>query len=170
MYTRFPLIALLFSLLPMKSYAELDTLVSMNTGSFLFHLVPFDTDSHQYFDNQYFSIERKFSKESDYSLLAGTFLNSQSNRCFLLGVRKDWYHVNNKLVFKGVYSYAGEFFIDAFDECGDGGVYKTSKENTGVAFAPYIYHAAQYNFNEHIGVEAGFILPLILVMSVQWSF
>ncbi|WP_022941314.1 hypothetical protein [Psychromonas hadalis] len=166
---RLPLL-LLFSLLPFKSYAELNTLFSMNTGSFLFHIVPYDVDSYQYFGNQYFSIERKFSKESDYSLFAGTFLNSQANRCMLLGVRKDWYHVNNKIVIKGVYSYAGEFFFDAFKNCGDGGVYRTSKENTGVAFAPYIYHAAQYNFNEHVGVEAGFILPIIFVMSVQWSF
>jgi hypothetical protein len=164
------LILLLFCLLPIKSYAQLDTFISINTGSFLFHLVPFDTESNQYFDNQYFSVERKFSKNSDYSLIAGTFLNSQANRCFLLGVRKDWYQVNNRLVFKGIYSYAGEFFFDAFEDCGEGGVYRTSKENTGLAFVPYIYHAAQYNFNDHIGVEAGFMLPFILVMSVQWSF
>lgn len=167
---RSPLLLLILSLLPFKSYAELNTLISMNTGSFLFHAVPFDTESHQYFGNQYFSLERKFSEDSDYSLMVGTFLNSQANRCFLLGVRKDWHRINKRLVLKGVYSYAGEFFFDTFDNCGDGGVYRTSKENTGVAFAPYIYHAAQYNFNEHVGVEAGFILPLIMVVSVQWSF
>ena len=170
MLYRLPLILFILLLLPFKSFAERSTLYSVNTGSFLFHLVPFDTDSNQYFDNNYFSIERKFSEESDYSLFAGTFLNSQSNRCLLLGVRKDWYQINNQLMIKGVYSYAGEFFVDAFDDCGDGGVYKTTKENTGVAFAPYIYHAAQYNFTEHFAVEAGFILPLIFVMSVQWSF
>lgn len=170
MFFRLTFLAFIFILFPHKSNAELNTLISMNTGSFLFHLVPFDTESHQYFDNQYFSIERKFSENSDYSLLAGTFLNSQANRCILLGVRKDWYQINNKLVFKGVYSYAGEFFVDAFDSCGDGGVYKTNKEKIGVAFAPYIYHAAQYNFTEHIGVEAGFILPIIVVFSIQWSF
>lgn len=164
-------LALIFlSLFPLKSSAELNTLYSINTGSFLFHLVPYDVDSYQYFDNQYFSIERKFSKNSDYSLFAGTFLNSQANRCMLLGVRKDWYRVNNKIVIKGIYSYAGEFFFDAFKDCGNGGVYRTSKEKTGIAFAPYIYHAAQYNFNQHVGVEVGIILPIIFVMSVQWSF
>ncbi len=40
---------------------------------------------------------------------------------------------------KGMYSYAGEFFIDAFEGCGDGGIYKTSKEKVGVVFAPYIF-------------------------------
>ncbi|GLS89220.1 hypothetical protein GCM10007916_02870 [Psychromonas marina] len=161
---------LAFMLFPIKSYAERTTLYSVNTGSFLFHIAPFDTDSNQYFDNQYLSIERKFSKDSDYSLFAGTFLNSQANRCLLLGLRKDWYRVNDKLVIKGVYSYAGEFFFDAFEDCGDGGFYNTVKEKTGVGFAPYLYHAAQYNFTDYFALEAGFILPVIFVMSMQWSF
>ncbi|MDD9173674.1 MULTISPECIES: hypothetical protein [Aliivibrio] len=162
------------SLFPLESKAEEEpselSLYSVNTGSFLYHLVPYDPDSHQYFGNQYFSVERKFSADSDYSFMLGTFLNSQANRCMLIGVRKDWYRVNSKLVIKGMYSYAGEFFIDAFEDCGDGGIYKTSKEKVGVAFAPYIYHAAQYNFTDYFGVEAGFILPGIIVMSMQWSF
>lgn len=163
--------ALLFIFLsPFKSHAESLSLYSMNTGSFLYHLVPYDPDSHQYFGNEYFSVERKFSEDSDYSFMVGTFLNSQANRCMLIGVRKDWYRVNDKLVIKGMYSYAGEFFIDAFENCGDGGIYKTSKEKIGVAFAPYIYHAAQYNLTDYFGVEAGFILPGIIVMSMQWSF
>lgn len=170
MHLRFTLFILLCSLFPQKIAAEPNTLYSMNTGSFLFHIVPFDTEANQYFNNHYFSVERKFSKESDYSLFAGTFLNSQNNRCILLGMRKDWYNVNNQLVIKGVYSYAGEFFFDAFEDCGDGGVYRTAKDRVGVAAVPYVYHAAQYNFNDHFGVEAGFILPFILVMSVQWSF
>ncbi len=92
----------------------------MNTGSFLFHVVPFDTDSHQHFDIQYFSVERKFSKDSDYSLMVGTFINIQANRWFLLGLRKDWHRMNKRLVIKGVYSYVGEFFFDTFESCGDG--------------------------------------------------
>ena len=145
-------------------------LFSVNTGSFLFHALPPDSESTQYFRNQYFSIERKLSADSDYSILVGTFKNSQNNRCALLGVRKDWYHVNDKLVIKGVYTYAGEFFVDAFDHCGDGGFYEDMKKHTGLAFAPYIYNAAQYNFTDYFGVEGGLILPGILIMSVQWSF
>lgn len=160
----------MFLLVPLKSHAQLNTLVSINTGSFLFHVVPYDVDSNQYFDNRYLSIERKLSADSDYSLFAGTFLNSQDNRCLLLGMRKDWFRFSDNLAVKGIYSYAGEFFFDAFKHCGDGGVYRTSKKRTGVAFVPYIYHAVQYNFNPHIGVEAGFILPFIVVLSVQWSF
>lgn len=93
---------LLLSLIPFRTSAESLSLYSMNTGSFLYHLVPYDPDSHQYFGNQYFSIERKFSEESDYSLMVGTFLNSQANRCMLIGVRKDWYQVNDKVVIKGI--------------------------------------------------------------------
>lgn len=159
---------ILTSLLPTPLLAK--TLYSMNTGSFLYHALPKDDDSTQHFDNHYFSIERKFSEDSDYSLMAGTFLNSQNNRCILLGMRKDWYHFSDKLVIKGVYSYAGEFFFETFADCGNGGFYKTAKEKTGIGFAPYIYHAAQYNFTDYFGLETGFILPGIIVVSMQWSF
>jgi len=145
-------------------------LFSMNTGSFLFHAFPINEDSNQYFDNRLFSIERKFSANSDYSLFAGTFMSSQKNRCILLGMRNDLYRINDKLVIKGVYAYAGEFFIDAFKHCGDDGFYETVKNHTGVAFATYIYHAAQYNFTDYWGLEAGLMLPGMLVMSMQWSF
>lgn len=145
-------------------------LFSMNTGSFLYHVVPKNDDSNQLFDNRYFSIERKFSAESDYSWLVGTFLNSQNHRCALLGVRKDWYRFNDKTVIKGVYAYAGEFFIDAFEDCGNEGFYEEMKDATGVGFAPYLYHAVQYNFTDYFGVEGGIMLPGIVLMSMQWSF
>ena len=145
-------------------------LFSVNTGSFLYHAFPKNPDSNQYFDNQFISIERKFSEESDYSLVGGTFLNSQSNRCILLGMRNDLYRFNERLVIKGVYAYAGEFFVSAFEHCGDDGFYETVDKYTGIAFAPYIYHAAQYNFTDYWGLEAGLMLPGIVVMSMQWSF
>ena len=145
-------------------------LFSVNTGSFLYHAFPKNPDSNQYFDNQFISIERKFSEESDYSLVGGTFLNSQSNRCILLGMRNDLYRFNERLVIKGIYAYAGEFFVSAFEHCGDDGFYETVNKYTGIAFAPYIYHAAQYNFTDYWGLEAGLMLPGIVVMSMQWSF
>jgi len=145
-------------------------LFSINTGSFLYHAFPKNEDSNQYFDNRLFSIERKFSADSDYSWLTGTFLNSQKNRCVLLGMRKDWYRINDRFVIKGVYAYAGEFFINTFSHCGDDGFYETMKDHTGVGFAPYLYHAAQYNVTDYWGIEAGLMLPGILVMSMQWSF
>lgn len=164
------LLFVLLYLCPLFSYAERSTLFSMNTGSFLFHIVPLAENSNQYFGNQYFSIEKKFSKNSDYSLIVGTFINSQNDRCMLLGLRKDLYQVNNSLVIKGVYSYAGEFFFDAFDDCGNDDVYRKVKDKMGVGFMPYVYHGVQYNFNDHFAVEAGFLLPLIFAMSIQWSF
>jgi len=146
------------------------SLYSINTGSFLYHAFPKNKDSNQYFDNRLFSIERQFHQDSDYSVIAGTFLNSQDHRCVLLGVRKDWYRLNDQTVIKGVYAYAGEFFFDTFEHCGDDGFYETMKDHTGVGFAPYLYHAVQYNFVDYWGVEAGLMLPGILVMSMQWRF
>jgi len=145
-------------------------LFSMNTGSFLYHAFPKNDDSNQYFDNRLFSIERKFSADSDYSFMVGTFLNSQNNRCALFGLRSDLYHFNDRFVIKGIYAYAGEFFVDAFEDCGDDGFYETVKSYTGIGFAPYIYYSAQYNFTDYWGLEGGLILPGILVMSMQWSF
>jgi hypothetical protein len=146
------------------------SLFSMNTGSFLYHAVPKNEDSNQYFDNRLFSIERKFSADSEYSAIAGVFLNSQKNRCALLGVRKDWYQFNERFVLKGVYAYAGELFIDAFEHCGDEGFYNTMKNHTGIGFAPYLYHGGQYNVTDYWGIEAGLMLPGILIMSMQWRF
>lgn len=145
-------------------------LFSMNTGSFLYHALPKNDDSNQYFDNRYFSIERKFHAESDYSWLVGTFMNSQNHRCALLGMRSDWYRFNEKTVFKGVYAYAGEFFVEPFSDCGNEGFYNEMKDATGVGFAPYLYHAIQYNFTDYFGVEGGLLVPGIVVMSMQWSF
>lgn len=164
------LIILCSTLLSPSIMASPFDLFSINTGSLSYHAFPPDEDSNQYFDNRYFSIERKLSADSDYSVMAGTFLNSQNERCALIGVRKDWHRFSDKLVFKGVYAYAGEFFIETFEDCGQGGFYEDMKDNIGVGFAPYIYHAAQYNFTDYFGVEGGLMLPGILVLSVQWSF
>lgn len=155
---------------PLGASANPFELFSVNTGSFIYHAVPQDDDATQYFDNHYFSIERKMHAESDISLVAGTFLNSQNNRCIILGGRKDWHRFSDKLVFKGVYAYAGEFFFDPFEDCGNDGFYETVKDEIGIGFAPYIYHAVQYNFTDYFGVEGGLMLPGLLVMSVQWSF
>lgn len=163
-------ITLFFIFIVLPSGLNAESLYSANTGSFLYHAFPQNADSHQYFKNHYFSVERKISEDSDYSLMLGSFLNSQANRCILIGMRKDWYRVNKGLVIKGIYSYAGEFFFDTFDDCGNGGTYETMKEHTGVGFVPYIYHAAQYNFTDYFGMEAGIILPGIVVVSMQWSF
>lgn len=48
--------------------------------------------------------------------------------------------------------------------------YETMKEHTGIGFAPYLYHAAQYNFTDYFGIEGGLLLSGLLVMSVQWRF
>ena len=96
--------------------------------------------------------------------------NSFDDRCIALGVRRDWASLGNGWVFKGIYGYVGEFFFDAFEDCGDHGSYKDFKDATGIGFSPYIYHGLQYNFTDYFGIESGIILPAVFVISVQWSF
>lgn len=154
------------------AFAQADeiNLYSVNTGSWIYHL----TNNHgQYtegFDNQFASVERRFSGNSEYSLLAGTMKNSFDDRCIALGIRRDWALFDNGWVFKGIYGYVGEFFFDAFEHCGDHGSYKDFKDATGIGFSPYVYHGFQYNFTNYFGFETGIILPSVLVVSIQWSF
>ena len=145
-------------------------LYSVNTGSWIYHLSNNHGQYTEGFDNQFASVERKFSEDSPYSLLAGTMKNSFDDRCLTLGVRRDWLKNDTGWVLKGVYAYTGEFFFDAFSHCGDSGTYRTAKKITGIGFSPYLYHGLQYNFTDYFGVEGGIIVPAIFVMSVQWSF
>lgn len=145
-------------------------LYSINTGSFVYHMTGNHGQYNENFNNAFFSVERKLSSDSKYSILAGTMKNSFSDRCLSLGLRRDWYTGGSDWTFKGVYAYTGEFFFKAFSECGDSGTYRTAKKMTGVGFSPYIYHGIQYNFTNYFGVETGVIFPAIFVVSIQWSF
>ncbi len=145
-------------------------LYSVNTGSWIYHLSNNHGQYTEGFDNQFASVERRFSEDSPYSLLAGTMKNSFDDRCIALGVRRDWVSLGNGWVFKGIYGYVGEFFFSAFEHCGDHGSYKDFKDATGMGFSPYIYHGFQYSFTNYFGVESGIILPAVFVVSIQWSF
>lgn len=145
-------------------------LYSVNTGSYVYHLTNNHGQYTENFENHFFSVERKFSADSKYSLLLGTMNNSFNDRCLALGVRRDWYHSGSGWTFKGVYGYTGEFFFDAFEHCGNHGSYKDFKDATGIGFSPYIYHAIQYNFTDYFAVESGIIIPSVFVISIQWSF
>lgn len=144
-------------------------LYSVNTGSYVYHLTNNQGQYTENFENHFFSVERKFSADSKYSLLLGTMNNSFNDRCLALGVRRDWYHSGSGWTFKGVYGYTGEFFFDAFEHCGDHGSYKDFKDATGIGFSPYIYHAIQYNFTDYFAVESGIIIPSVFVISIQWE-
>jgi hypothetical protein len=157
-------------LLSAANQADEINLYSINTGSFVYHLTHNRGQYNEKFDNHFYSVERKFSEDSKYSLLAGTMKNSFDDRCIALGLRRDWVSGNTGWVFKGVYGYTGEFFFDAFKHCGDEGSYNDFKKVTGIGFSPYIYHAVQYNFTDYFGVESGIIIPAVFVVSVQWSF
>ena len=161
--------ALLMVAMPSAQAGELN-LYSMNTGSYVYHMTGNHGQYNEHFNNNFFSVERKFSQDSKYSVLVGTMKNSFDDRCIALGVRRDWASLGSGWVFKGIYGYVGEFFFDAFEDCGDHGSYKDFKDATGIGFSPYIYHGFQYNFTDYFGVESGIILPAVFVVSVQWSF
>ena len=160
------------ALMAASTAAEADeiTLYSVNTGSWIYHLSNNHGQYTEGFDNQFASVERKFSADSKYSLLVGTMKNSFDDRCIALGVRSDWASLCNGWVFKWIYGYVGEFLFDAFEDCGDHGSDKDFKDATGIGFSPYIYHGLQYNFTDYFGIESGIILPAVFVISVQWSF
>lgn len=115
-----------------SSFADEINLYSVNTGSFVYHMSGNHGQYNEKFNNDFFSIERKFSEDSKYSLLVGTMKNSFADRCLSLGVRRDWLQgsgQNKGWTFKGVYAYTGEFFFDAFSHCGDSGTYHTAKKS-----------------------------------------
>ena len=161
--------ALLMVAMPSAQAGELN-LYSMNTGSYVYHMTGNHGQYNEHFNNNFFSVERKFSQDSKYSVLVGTMKNSFDDRCIALGVRRDWVSLGNGWVFKGIYGYVGEFFFSAFEHCGDHGSYKDFKDATGIGFSPYIYHGFQYSFTNYFGVESGIILPAVFVVSIQWSF
>ncbi|WP_254388385.1 hypothetical protein [Enterobacter soli] len=145
-------------------------LYSINTGSYVYHLTHNHGQYTEHFDNKFISVERKFSEQSEYSYILGTMNNSFNDRCLAAGVRKDWASLGDGLVFKGIYGYVGEFFFDAFSDCGDHGSYHDFKKVTGVGFSPYIYHGFQYNFTSYFGMDVGLIIPSVFVITVQLSF
>lgn len=153
-----------------SGYARELDLYAFNTGSFVYHMTGNTGQYTEEFDNQFFSVERKISADSKYSLIVGTMKNSFDDRCLSLGVRRDWVTSPAGWTFKGVYAYTGEFFFKAFSHCGDSGTYNTARDITGVGFSPYLYHGIQYDVTDHFAVESGFIIPLIFVVSVQWRF
>lgn len=86
-------------------YADELALYSVNTGSFVYHMTGNHGQYNEKFNNQFFSVERKLSADSKYSLLVGTMKNSFDDRCLSLGARRDWYAGTNGWTFKGVYAY-----------------------------------------------------------------
>lgn len=163
------LVAVLILFYSMFAVSGEKTLYAINPTAFVYHAYNPAKNYTQYFQNQYVAFERRLSPDSDYSLAIGSLKNSFADRCLLLGVRKDWI-TEGRWIFKGGYAYAGEFFLNTFSHCGDEGVYKNIKDVTGIGFAPYIYHALQYNINKSASVEGGVILPGIVIFSVQLHF
>lgn len=81
-------VMLLAGLVSLAQANELN-LYSVNTGSYVYHLTNNHGQYTENFENHFFSVERKFSADSKYSLLLGTMNNSFNDRCLALGVRRD---------------------------------------------------------------------------------
>ncbi len=113
--------------MPSAQAGEL-SLYSMNTGSYVYHMTGNHGQYNEHFNNNFFSVERKFSQDSKYSVLVGTMKNSFDDRCLTLGVRRDWLKNRYRLgTERGVCLYRG-IFLDAFSHCGDSGTYRTAKK------------------------------------------
>ena len=147
-----------------------EPLLSLNTGSFVYHAYDPGGDSTQYFQNQLVSLGIRVDTMGIDSLVVGTFKNSFGDQCAILGGQKTWRQINSRLSVEGLYAYAGELHFQAFENCGESGLYKAFKNLTGVGFTPYIYHGFEYDLTKHISLETGVILPGIIVGSLQWHF
>lgn len=101
---------LLVVAMPSAQAGELN-LYSMNTGSYVYHMTGNHGQYNEHFNNNFFSVERKFSQDSKYSVLVGTMKNSFDDRCLTLGVRRDWLKNDTGWVLKGVYAYTGNFSL-----------------------------------------------------------
>jgi len=144
--------------------------VSLYTGSFVYHAYAPHDDFTQYFDNRFLAVEARLGGSAVDGLTVGTFVNSNGDRCLLLGVQKNWIPISRRTTFEGVYAYAGEFFFDTFANCGAKGYYHDFEKATGIGFAPYLYHGVEYDLTSYVSMEGGIILPGIVVLTVQWHF
>ncbi len=118
------------------------------------------------FDADVYSIEFALTDSIDERMIIGSNINSQFNKCFIVGIHDDLYEKDN-LTFEASYMYAGEFFFEDFENCGDDGIYSEVKQALSIGFVPILYYGLEYNIYETVGLELGWILPGILVFGVQ---
>lgn len=142
---------------------------SLKIGSYIRHLQNHDhIEYNESFNNQLISGGLALSESNEF--IMGTFLNSYKDRCILIGLDRKWHDFNSKLSFHGIYAYAGEFFLNQFDNCQNNGIYNTFEERTGIGFAPYLYHGIRYDITKIASLEFGFIFPKVLAGTIRWEF
>ena len=148
-----------------------DKKISLHIGSYAKHSGG-SGDYVEGFENNLFSIEYSITEDAPFfdHFVIGAVNNSLGDRCFMLGVQKTYFEIHERLSFEGYYVYTGEFFFGAFADCGDDGVYQSIKDETGLGFAPFIYHGLQFDMTRHISLDAGLMLPSILFVSLQYNF
>jgi hypothetical protein len=111
-------------------------LYSVNTGSWIYHLSNNHGQYTEGFDNQFASVERRFSEDSPYSLLAGTMKNSFDDRCIALGFAA----TGSRWATAGCWEFMATLasFFSAFEHCGDHGSYKDFKDARHRLFSLYL--------------------------------
>jgi len=81
------------------SQEEKVPLITLNTGSFLYHFVPKSNDDYtQFFNNRYLSIGVKITKKGYFSF--GTMLNSHGDRMATIGFKTNLYTFSEKYIYK----------------------------------------------------------------------
>ncbi|BBB23499.1 conserved hypothetical protein [Isorropodon fossajaponicum endosymbiont JTNG4] len=142
---KLPIVLVVYLIFFSNTYANMnsDSIVSIHTGSYLKYIVPSGDDFTEKFANDFFDIEIRVNDDSVafQKIIIGTFKNSENNRCILLGVQKNWKHLGKRLIFEGVYAYAGEFFFGDFSHCGDDGVYAKIKKQQDQALCHIVIMA-----------------------------
>ena len=143
-------------------------LITLNTGSFLYHFVPKSNDDYtQFFNNRYLSIGVKITKKGYFSF--GTMLNSHGDRMATIGFKTNLYTFSEKIHLQGFYAYSGEFFFKAFSHAGNRGNYLEVKKRTGIGFIPVIYHGIDIKLNSFLAIEVGITLWVIPFASLRWD-
>lgn len=148
-----------------------DNYYSLITASFVYHFYPRGDDHTEYFDNQFIALSWKNDSIPEIDrFVVGTLRNSSDNRCILIGGIKNWKQLSNKIMFKGMYAYVGEFFANTFSHCGDNGIYNEFRDFTGIGFAPYLYHSLEYKLTEQVALNGGLIFPGVLSFALEFSW
>ena len=142
------------------------TRLSVMGGTFIYHLYrPDFNDPTEFFENKYISVNYELKNGNE--LYFGTALTSGGERVAVIGYKKNWARLNERLSFEGMYGYGGNFFFPFLSESGGGGFYGEMKNLTGVAFAPYIYHAFEFRLSRSASIHSGIFLPLTFCTTFQ---
>ncbi|STV51502.1 Uncharacterised protein [Klebsiella pneumoniae subsp. ozaenae] len=131
-------------------------LYSVNTGSYVYHLTNNHGQYTENFENHFFSVERKFSADSKYSLLLGT-MNKQLQRSLPgAGGEKRLVPQRQRVDPSKAFTAIRRILLRRLRALRRSWLpIKTLRTPRGSAFHPISTHAIQYNFTDYFAVESG---------------